>query len=803
LNQASGYKLSSHYKAIASVLLSSVMVACGGGGGGATPEAQVPAAPAAPTPAPTPTPVPPVSTVTSITAQPQPQSTPPGGSANFAVSTAGPGPSAYQWIRNGVAINGASNPTLAVSPVQPMDNNSVFRVYLQTAEGALESAPAMVSVSGSGARMFAGALEKYPAFNPIFDTRWTVDAIAADGSGKFYATYQTQTYSFTAAGVSTALGATRCAGGIGIVTDKAGTIYRACGPAIVKVGAAGTVTLFAGSFSLSGAVDGAALAARFRSISAMALGADGAMFVSDNDSGTIRRIAPDGTVSTLAGGPRTGAVVDGTGAAARFVDMHGIAVDSQGNVYLTDANSVRKVTSAGVVSTIAGDPAAKGTANGAGAVARFSSPSGLAVDAGGTLYVADKGNLSIRKVVPGGQVSTLAGSPEQRGSGDGFGPYASFNAPDAMTLDAGGNLLVADVDSGTIRKVTPAGSVTTVIGTPNIPRSSGLIDGWGQDARFRDPKGLAVDDTGNLYVADSLNHTIRKVSPAGLVSTLAGSPLVNGVNDGIGKQASLRLPRVVTMAGNGVVYVLDPLSDASLNLIRRIGPGGAVTTVKIPRDPANTTADGIVVAPVHVLIAANSKGDLFVYSRVARPGACLPAYPQFCIPATGLTVRKISQDGSAITLFTEKTPHPGTGRAMDYSTFSGMAADGSGNLYLSDIANHVVLKVNSAGAVSILAGSFGAADSSDGTGAAARFSWPSHLATDAAGNVYVADSDSSTVRKITAGGSVITLGGTPYKYGDASGPLPGQLSEIKGIAADAGGAVYLTQDNGIVKIVQP
>jgi sugar lactone lactonase YvrE len=682
-----------------------------------------------------------------------------------------------------------------------MDNNSVFRVYLQTSEGYVESSPAMVSVSGSGARMFAGAFEKYPSFNPIFDTRWTVNAIAADASGKFYATYEDRTYSFTAAGVSTALGATRCTDGIGIVTDKAGTIYRACGPAIVKVGAAGAVTLFAGSFSAAGAVDGAALAARFRAISAMALGADGAMFVSDNGSGTIRRIAPDGTVSTLAGGPRTGAAVDGTGAAARFVDMHGIAVDSQRNIYVTDANSVRKVTSAGVVSTIAGDPAAKGSANGIGAVARFSSPSGLAVDAAGTLYVADKGNFSIRKVVPSGQVSTLAGSPEQRGSGDGFGPYASFNAPDAMTLDASGNLLVADVDSGTIRKVTPAGSVTTVIGTPNITRSSGSIDGWGQEARFRDPKGLAIDETGNLYVADSLNHAIRKVSPAGMVSTLAGSPLVNGIADGIGKQASLRLPTVVTLAGNGVVYVHDTLSDPKLNLIRRIGPDGAVTTVEIPRDPLNTTADGIVVAPMHKLIAANAKGDLFVYSVIVRDGACLPA--QGCVPLARVTLRKIGQDGTAITLFTDKTPHPGTGRTMDYSTFRGMAADGSGNVYLTDIANHVVLKVTSAGAISIFAGTVGVSGSSDGIGAAARLAWPLHLTTDAAGNVYVADSDSSTVRKITAGGSVTTLAGTPYKYGDASGPLPGELSEIKGIAVDASGAVYVTQDNGIVKIVQP
>ena len=684
-----------------------------------------------------------------------------------------------------------------------MDHNSVFRVYLQTSEGYVESAPAMLAVSGGGARMFAGALEKYPSFIPIFDPRWLASAITADGAGKFYITYENRTFAFTPAGVSTSLGTTPCAGGVGIVANKAGNIYRACGSAVVKVGTAGAVTILAGSPTTPGAVDGTGLVARFRGISAMAIGADGMIVVADNSNGTIRRVAADGTVSTLAGGPRTGAVVDGAGAAARFADMRGMAVDLQGNIYVTDRNCLRKVTSAGVVTTIAGDPTVTGSANGAGAVARFSSPSGLGVDAGGNLYVADRGNFSIRKVSPSGQVSTLAGRPEQRGSGDGFGAFASFNAPSAMTIDASGNLLVADIDSGTIRKVSPGGVVTTVIGTPNITRSSGSIDGWGQEARFRDPQGLTIDASGNVYVADSLNHTIRKVSPAGLVSTLAGSPLVNGVADGSGKQASFRLPKMVTTNGNGAVYVLDVMPDAKLNLIRHIGADGTVTTVAIPVDPLNTTPGGVVVVPMHKLIAANPMGDLFVYSTMESITGSCSGSAQSCDAFARMTLRKIGADGSATTLFTDKSPIPGSGLTMDYAKFRGMAADAFGNVYLSDMTNHILLKVSSTGTVSIFAGTFRDSGTSDGIGGAARLAWPEHLATDGAGNVYVVDYDLSTVRKITAGGSVTTLAGTPGKYGEATGALPGELSTIKGIAADASGSVYVTQDNGIVKIVKP
>ena len=181
-----------------------------------------------------------------------------------------------------------------------------------------------------------------------------------------------------------------------------------------------------------------------------------------------------------------------------------------------------------------GDGGPVGSADGTGSAARFNDPDGVAVDGAGNVYVADTFNDTIRKITPAGVVTTLAGSPGQVGSADGTGSAARFNDPEGVAVDAAGNVYVADTRNDTIRKITPAGVVTTLAGSPG---QAGSADGTGSAARFDFPNGVAVDGAGNVYVADAGNDTIRKITPAGVVTTLAGTAGQSGSADGTGSAA--------------------------------------------------------------------------------------------------------------------------------------------------------------------------------------------------------------------------------------------------------------------------
>jgi sugar lactone lactonase YvrE len=243
--------------------------------------------------------------------------------------------------------------------------------------------------------------------------------------------------------------------------------------------------------------------------------------------------------STFAGNIGGSGYSDGTGSAARFSRPMGVAVDAAGNVFVADTHNhtIRKVTPSGIVTTFAGTEGTSGSGNDTGAAARFFYPAGVAVDGVGNLYVADSYNQMIRKVTSDGVVTTFAGQTQDQGASDGTGGLARFRFPSAVAVDGGGNVYVADTSNHTIRKITSAGVVTTLAGSPTV---SGTVDGTGSGARFNRPGGVAVDGGGNVYVADTENHTIRKVTPAGVVTTLAGSPLSTGTANGAGAAARFR-----------------------------------------------------------------------------------------------------------------------------------------------------------------------------------------------------------------------------------------------------------------------
>ena len=271
------------------------------------------------------------------------------------------------------------------------------------------------------------------------------------------------------------------------------------------------VATIAGTASGLGSADGVGAAASFNYPAGITT--DGTnLYVTEFYGHTIRKIAiATGAVTTLAGTPGNGGATDGTGTAALFSNPSGITTDPDNkNLYLTDSNNdtIRKIVVAtGAVTTIAGTPGATGSADGTGAAATFHQPVGIATD-GSNLYVADTGNSTIRKVVIGtGAVTTVAGNAGNIGFTDGIGPAAGFNNPAGITTD-GTNFYVADTLNSTIRQVViSTREVTTVTGTPLV---QGSADGSLSVATFFAPFGLTTDGT-NLYVADTYNFTIRKI----------------------------------------------------------------------------------------------------------------------------------------------------------------------------------------------------------------------------------------------------------------------------------------------------
>jgi hypothetical protein len=274
-------------------------------------------------------------------------------------------------------------------------------------------------------------------------------------------------------------------------------------------------------------------------------------------------------VTTLAGSGGQGSA-DGTGTAATFWSPSGVATDFSGNVYVTDTgnNKIRKITTGGVVTTLAGSGTA-GSADGTGTAATFNAPFGVATDSSGNIYVADSGSNKIRKVTPAGVVTTLAGSGAQ-GSADGTGYAATFSFPYGVATDSSGNIYVTEYGGNKVRKVTPAGVVTTFAGSG----ATGFADGMGTTAMFNSPVGVAVDSAGNVYVGDYRNSKIRKITPAGLVATLAGSGTF-GDTDGTGTAASFYGPFGLATDSSGEIFVADRLN----NKVRKITPEGVVTTL--------------------------------------------------------------------------------------------------------------------------------------------------------------------------------------------------------------------------------
>jgi hypothetical protein len=555
-----------------------------------------------------------------------------------------------------------------------------------------------------------------------------------------------------------------------------------------------TFTTLAGNAGY-GSADGTNRAARFALPCSTAADSAGNVYVADSVNSTIRKMTPVGTnwvVTTLAGLAGCTGTKDGTGSAARFNYPNGVAVDGAGNVYVADTgnNIIREVTPVGtnwVVTTLAGLPGSAGTNDGTGSAARFAAPNGVTVDSAGNVYVADTGNNTIREVTPVGTnwvVTTLAGLPASAGTNNGLGSAARFYFPFGLAVATNGNLYVADTFNHTIRQVTPLGAVTTLAG---LAGNDGSADGIGSNARFGFPYDVTVDSATNVYVADTFNSTIRKVRLVGanwVVTTLAGlAGSAAGTNDGLGSAARFWTPRGVTVDSTTNVYV----ADAANNTIRKMRPVGATWSVTTLAGLADSvgSADGLGSSArfyVPGSVAVDTNGNVYVADFDNN------------------TIRQVTPVGEVTTvagLVGSAGSADGIGSAARFNGPFGLAVDGAGNVYVADCLNYTIRELTPVGTnwvVRTLAGLAGSSGSADGTNSAARFYYPDLGAVDSAGNIYVADAN-NTIRKLTPVGTnwvVTTLAGLAGSSGSADGTNSAARFNLpNSVAVDSAGNLYV------------
>ncbi len=674
---------------------------------------------------------------------------------------------------SGVAVD--RNGTVFVADT---GNNAIRKV---TAKGVVTTLAGAANEIGVGADGTGGAARFVAAYglamdgsgNVLVADSQTLRSVAADGTATTIA-------GIWGAGFSAS--PTQFSGAQCVALDSRGTVLVSNRRTIQRIAPDGTITTLAGNMALFGTYDGTGAAAGFSQVEGMALDRSGNVYATDSRSHTIRKITPAGVVTTLAGVADSDGSADGVGSAARFYGPKGIAVDAQGTLFVADSynGTIRKITATGVVTTLAGQAGIVGSVDGPGSAARFYHPTGVGLDAAGNLFVGDPQNNTVRKVAPDGIVTTFAGTAGIAGLVDGAGRAVRFNSPDAVTVDSSGNVLVADTRR--IRRITPGVVVTTLAGGHFGP---GYADGAGNVARFGAPLGVAVDGSGNVYVSDSYNSAIRKITPGGMVTTLAGQAGIYGFSDGVGSVAGFSGVAGLAVDGSGNVFVGDTGNSA----IRKVNPDGVVTTLAGgarsseggPRGYADGTGSAARFDNPFAL-AIDESGIIFVADQ-----------------GNGV-IRKVTQSGVVTTL---RDP---AGNVLRFNASpQGLAVDQSNNLFV--VGYNTILKVSAAGIVATLAGKDGAFGFADGPGAVARFNYPTSLAVDGSGNVFVTDRENMAIRMITPDGVVTTVGG--FALGTTSADFLGSADGLGsaarfnrpiGIAVDRSGNVFVADtENNVIR----
>jgi trimeric autotransporter adhesin len=502
---------------------------------------------------------------------------------------------------------------------------------------------------------------------------------------------------------------------------------------------AGIITTVAGNGGRSYSGDnGPATSASLYYPSGVTLDTSSDLFIADALNNRIRKVNTSGTITTVAGNGNPGYSGDnGPATSASLNNPSGVAVDATGNLYIADTNNarVRKVTTGGTISTIAGDGAQAFSGDtGPATSASLNYPDSVAVNASADLFIADTINSRIREVAAG-IINTVAGDGDYRFSGDG-GPAvnATLNSPEDVAVDASGNMYITDSANYRIRKVNTSGTITTVAGNGTAGYSGD--NGPASSASLNSTYGIAVDTSGNLYIADSFNNRIRMVTAGGIISTVAGNGTASYSGDnGSATSASLNNPFGVAVDASGNLYIADTYN----NRVRMVSTAGIITTMagtgiggySGDNGPATNAELNYPYA-----VALDNSGNLYI-DDVAN-----------------YRIRKVSTDGTITTVVgTGVVGYSGNGGPATSATINspfGIILDPAANLFIADSFNAVIRFVNSSGIISTIAGDTVRGFSGDnGTATSAELDFPSGVAVESTGNLLIADTVNNRIRQVT------------------------------------------------------
>ncbi len=592
-----------------------------------------------------------------------------------------------------------------------------------------------------------------------------------------------------------------------IATDAAGNVYFASLYSIFRIDTSGVLTLVAGRGVSGDSGDGGpATRAEFTSPTALALDKTGNLYIADGYSGRVRKITPDGIITTVAGTGagccyNNGAGDGGPATAAQLFYPYQLTVDAADNLYIGEWNTarVRKVSTDGIIRTVVGTRTGGYSGDGGPATAaEIGAPWGLTFDSGGNLYISDAvpGDdieptaTHIRKVTPDGTITTIAGTGAVGYAGDGgLATNAQFYEPGPLAVDGPGNVYISD--GANIRRISPDGIITTIAGGKNGysgdggPASSAQVS----TSVYGQGLGLAVDGAGGLYIADSGNNRVRKISPNGIINSIAGNgnggPAYYSGDGGPATSGQLNVPVGVAADGAGNLFIADTFG----NRIRKVSPAGIITTVAGNVDGGVPPASSALVWPGGLVL--DGAGNLYVTdsgnSRVLKisPGGVITT-------VAGIGTSGYSGDGGAAVSAQLNWPKD-------------VALDSSGNLYIADTANNRIRKVSPDGIITTIAGNGSFSISGDGGPAiSASLNIPSGIALDGAGNIYIGDTNNFRVRKISTGGMISTVAGNGTRgySGDRGLATGAQLDLPDGVKVDAAGNLYIG-DGASVRMVSP
>ena len=566
-----------------------------------------------------------------------------------------------------------------------------------------------------------------------------------------------------------------------VALDSTGNVYIAdtWNNRVRRIDPAGMISTVAGNGESSLQGDkgdgGPAPQARMDEPISVALDSSGNLLIIESGTSSVRLVDPSGTISTVAGRGDRGYSGDGGPATASALGSpRGIAADSSGNIYIADAGNhrVRRVAPSGTISTVAGT--GDGGYSGDGGLAteaRLRYPTGVAVDSSGTLYVADMGNFRVRRIDVSGRISTAA--YYHRG---GTSEFSALFRSSGVAVDSAGRLYVSEVWNHRVHRIDTSGNLSRVVGVAAVER--GGDGGPAVKAELYQPHGLAFDQAGNLYVAESGNHRVRRIDPSGIISTVGGTGANGHGWDGLpALEPALSSPSGVAVDMSGNLFV----ADGSNHRVIRIDPSGIVSTVAgngmVGYDGDGGPADRYSLnRPSGV--AVDSSGNLYVAdSRNNR-------------------IRKIDPSGTILTVAGGRRGELGDGGPADRAALrrpSDVAVDSSGNLFIADTGNGVVRRVNPLGIISTVrvAGYDGGAD---GTLLQDAFRGPSAVAVDASGNLYFADDSKPHIWRIDPSGIVAKVAGTGLSgySGDGGPATKAKIGRPEGLAVDPSGSLYFS-----------